>query len=74
MYVIKKSICILMLLPFTSGCTMYNSYEAHKAKDAMVGISDYNLERASEYRISGLKSVTLKYLPTTIQRPITGSI
>jgi hypothetical protein len=23
---------------------MYNSYEAHKAKNAMVGLSDYNLE------------------------------
>jgi hypothetical protein len=44
MDIIKRTICALMLISFLDGCTMYNSYEAHKAKDSMVGMSDYDLE------------------------------
>jgi hypothetical protein len=35
---------LLTLISLLSGCTVYNSYEAHKARNSMVGMSDYMLE------------------------------
>jgi hypothetical protein len=34
----------LMFLPFLGGCTLYSSHEAHKAQNAMIGMSDYELQ------------------------------
>jgi hypothetical protein len=34
----------LAFLPLFGGCTFYSSHEAHKAQNAMIGMSDYELQ------------------------------